>query len=89
MNIAIQEKIEKNVKSIHLYMKVRDEFNASIKDTDGHEIIDYEGYVPSFMPGDHYGDYLILDIELDTGMITNWRKDIGPRLQKFFDDQGQ
>lgn len=28
-------------------------------------------YVPGFMPGNHYGDYLILNIA-DDGKITNW-----------------
>lgn len=32
-----------------------------------------EDYVPGFMPGDHYGDYIILDIEAD-GTITNWNR---------------
>ena len=30
--------------------------------------------MPSFMPGPHYGDYIILDIDLDSGLVTNWKK---------------
>lgn len=30
-------------------------------------------YVPGFMPGKHYGDYVILDIDGD-GAVTNWKK---------------
>jgi hypothetical protein len=30
-------------------------------------------YVPSWFPGDHYGDYLILDISAE-GVVTNWDK---------------
>jgi hypothetical protein len=26
------------------------------------------------MPGEHYGDYIILDIDIDTGVIKNWKK---------------
>jgi hypothetical protein len=26
------------------------------------------------MPGDHYGDYLMLDIDPYTGKIVNWKK---------------
>jgi hypothetical protein len=44
-------------------------------DADGECILDQEdGYVPSFMPGEHYGDYLILDIDIDSGLVTNWKK---------------
>lgn len=34
----------------------------------------YEGYVPKFFPGEHYGDYIELKIDIDTGQILNWRK---------------
>lgn len=34
----------------------------------------YDGYVPGFFPGEHAGDYLELDIEVATGLITNWPK---------------
>lgn len=27
----------------------------------------------AFFPGDHYVDYLILDIDLDSGQIINWQ----------------
>ena len=32
-----------------------------------------DGYVPAFMPGEHYGDYVILEIEVATGKILNWK----------------
>ena len=35
---------------------------------------DYEGYVPDFMPDQHYGDYVMLDIDIKTGKIVNWNK---------------
>ncbi len=31
-------------------------------------------YVPDFMPNEHYGDYVILNIDQD-GSISNWDKD--------------
>lgn len=31
-----------------------------------------DGYVPNFMPGEHYGDYVQLDIDVETGKILNW-----------------
>jgi len=35
------------------------------------------------MPGDHYGDYLILNIDLETGQITNWRKPSAEAIESF------
>lgn len=46
---------------------------------------DYEGYVPDFMPGKHYGDYVYLDIDIDTGKILNWEVPSAESLQKFVD----
>ncbi|MCY1454717.1 hypothetical protein D9M71_718000 [compost metagenome] len=42
----------------------------------------YEGYVPDFFPGDHYGDYLILNIDLETGQIKNWKKPTAGDIEK-------
>ena len=74
--------VQVEAKTLGLYMKVRDQFCASVTDQDGKEIGDYEGYVPDFMPGDHYGDYLILDIDLDTGQIINWVAPTGEDIEK-------
>lgn len=63
-----------NATTLKLHLKVRDEFSAQLVDDRGEVIHDQEdGYVPSFMPGDHYGDYVILDIDLETGKILNWQ----------------
>jgi hypothetical protein len=62
-------------KTLRIHTKVTDRFCASIVDQDGETIWDQEdGYVPDIMPGDHYGDYIILDIDLETGQILNWKK---------------
>lgn len=39
----------------------------------GDTIFAGDGYVPDFMPDEHYGDYVILKIEVATGKILNWR----------------
>ena len=72
-----------NVKTIKLHLKVRDEFTCAVLDQDGQELKDYEGYVPAFMPGTHYGDYVMLDIDVDTGMITNWATPSAEKMQEF------
>ncbi len=60
-------------KVISICAKCSDLFSAIIKDKDGKELFDYDGYVPDFFPGKHYGDYVELDIELATGKILNWK----------------
>jgi len=74
MKINQQKTIQIDVTEMRLHIKVRDQFNADIMDAQGDVEIAYEGYVPDFFPGDHYGDYLILDIDLETGQIKNWKK---------------
>jgi hypothetical protein len=73
MEINMVKPVKVNAKTLGIYLKVRDEFACVIKDQDGETIREYEGYVPWFMPGEHYGDYLILEIDIETGNITNWR----------------
>ena len=42
----------------------------------------HDGYVPNFMPEDHCGDYVELDIDIDTGMILNWKKPTKSHLKE-------
>lgn len=85
MKIGIKKEVEVEAKELRLYCKVCDMFTAGLYDQDGQEIFDYEGYVPNFMPGEHYGDYLILNIELDTGKITNWRVPSPEEITEFIE----
>ena len=77
LNIKIPQTV--NAKTLKVHLKVCDGFNAQLLSDSGVVLRDYEGYVPSFMPDEHYGDYVILDIDIDTGLITNWKKSIGPQ----------
>ena len=73
MKIGMQKTVDVEAKTLSIYCKVCDNFTASIKDAEGEELGGQDdGYVPGFMPGQHYGDYLILDIDLDNGQVTNW-----------------
>jgi hypothetical protein len=82
-----------DAKTIKIHVKVRDGFCASIIDNDGECLMEYEGYVPDFMPqksvsyesGSHYGDYLILDIDLDSGKILNWQTPTPKQIQDFIE----
>jgi len=55
-------------KTITISAKCSDLFSASLDDGRS-----YEGYVPDFFPGQHFGDYVELEIELATGKILNWK----------------
>ncbi|MEM7535616.1 MAG: hypothetical protein AAF639_25795 [Chloroflexota bacterium] len=59
-------------KTLRLHVKVSDRFQCRIFDQEGEEMGYYDGYVPRFFPGDHFGDYLIMEIDLATGQIINW-----------------
>ena len=86
MDVYVKKKVRVNVATIFINLKVRDEFGCAIKTNDGQEIFSYEGYVPSWMPGEHYGDYVELEIDIDTGQILNWGKNIH-RLSEWIEEQ--
>lgn len=58
---------------IRISAKCSDLFTATVHDSEGKVIKDYSGYVPDFFPGEHYGDYVDLAIDLRTGLILNWK----------------
>jgi len=75
MELDVTRPQKVNAKTLKIYSKVCDNFTGYIYDDQGNELGGCSGdYVPKFMPGDHYGDYIILDIDLDTGQILNWVK---------------
>jgi hypothetical protein len=84
VKLGIPKEVEVEAKEIRLYMKVCDEFSGTLHDQDGNKIAEYEGYVPCFFPGKHYGDYMILNIDLETGMITNWETPDASELKDTF-----
>lgn len=84
MLIKANKKVTLEAKTLKIYCKVRDNFTASLVDAEGVLIHDQEdGYVPGFMPGDHYGDYVILNIDIDTGQVTNWRVPRAEQLEEW------
>jgi hypothetical protein len=80
--IAMKKEVQVEAKVLKLHLKVRDEFTASLVDQNGDDIHNQDdGYVPGFMPGEHFGDYVILDIELDTGRILNWKAPTAKQIE--------
>lgn len=73
LDILMPQKVQ--AKSVKFYAKVRDEGSYVLIDRNDKILSSLdESYVPSFFPGEHYGDYIDLEIELDTGKILNWKK---------------
>lgn len=70
-------------KIIRINAKCSDMFSASLE-VDGQTVGDYNGYVPDWMPGDHYGDYVELSICAQTGKILNWKVPSDSELKKTF-----
>lgn len=87
IKITVNETKIVRPKVLELHLKVRDEFTATLKDESGSIIKEQDdGYVPSFMPGEHYGDYVILNIDVTTGQIINWdpakfQRDVGEWIE--------
>lgn len=82
MQINQQKTVQVDVTELRLHIKVADRFECDLNDAQGEQVGGYEGYVPDFFPGDHYGDYLILNINLETGQIKNWKKPAAADIEK-------
>lgn len=53
--------------------KCSDLYSHTIYTKTGEIYRTYVGYVPSFFPEKHFGDYIMLDIDPYTGKILNWK----------------
>ncbi len=67
--------------TIEICAKCSDTFSAVLDD--GQTRKEYQGYVPDFFPEQHWGDYVQLKIDIDTGKILNWRKPTSKDLAIF------
>lgn len=83
VDVGSQTVVEENARILRIYTKVCDEFSADLLDDQGRVLKDYEGYVPEFMPGDHYGDYIILRIDIENGQILNWDVPTKKQIEDF------
>ncbi len=50
---------------------------------DGKKVKETDGYVPDIMPEEHFGDYIELEIDIDTGMLLNWKKPSAKELDAY------
>lgn len=83
--MKIKTMVEKvvDVKSVTVSAKVRDSGCYVFKNASGEPIKSIEdSYVPDFFPTEHYGDYIELEIDLETGQILNWQKPTAEQLEQ-------
>ena len=78
-----------NAKTLKIFTKPVDSGTYVLVDAEGAEIKSRDGYVPHLIPGDHYGDYLNLEIDLETGRILNWKPPTARQLAAFVDDEDE
>ena len=68
--------------AIKICAKCSDMFSAQLFQN-GKQVGSYNGYVPDFMPGCHFGDYVELTIDIENGKILNWHKPTAIDLEIF------
>ena len=85
MKINQMKKVQVDIKTVQVHVKVCDSGSYAFYDQDGAEVASIDDYVPSFFPGQHYGDYLILNIDIDTGKITNWNQPTAEQLESLLE----
>jgi len=84
MKINVTKTVEANAKMIEFRAKLRDEGYYLVYDDKGNLLAEADSqYVPNdIIPGD-YGDYVELQIDLETGQILNWVKPTVDAVQQF------
>ena len=60
------------IKTVRISAKCSDLCSTQLLDEAGKVVGEKDGYVPNFMPEEHYGEYVMLDIDVATGRILNW-----------------
>jgi len=83
MELEITQPQTVNAKVLKICCKVSDSFNATLLSDKDQILTQYEGYVPDFMPEEHHGDYVELNIDIDTGQILNWTKPTTEQMELF------
>lgn len=73
-------------KTAFICAKCSDLCSVTLYGEDGNEIVERNGYVPDWMPDEHYGDYVMLEIELATGKILNWKVPEVKTLEKWIEE---
>ena len=85
MKVTTLVEKETDVKILSIHLTVRDGFNWKLLTSDGEVVCRWEDtYVPDIVPG-AYGDTVELDIDIETGRITNRGKIVPEFLKEVID----
>jgi len=71
---------------LHITAKCSDMCSLQLVDESGHTT-ESDGYVPHWFPNpstEHYGDYVQLTIDMETGHIVGWKKPTQKQLAETF-----
>lgn len=63
----------KKITTIFITAKCVDACHILFQDKDKNAVGERNDYVPDFMPEEHFGDYIEIEIEIATGKILNWK----------------
>ena len=85
---SLKNKLDLKPSVIEISAKCSDLFSAQVINDKGEVLINYDGYVPKFFPDDHYGDYVMLNININTGKILNWKKPSESQLNQLKQKRG-
>jgi hypothetical protein len=50
-------------------------------------LFEHAGYVPDFFPGAHYGDYIKLKIDLESGQIKDWKAVTAEEIKEVYENK--
>jgi hypothetical protein len=70
------------IETIFITAKCSDLCHITFIDGAENEIGERDNYVPDWMPENHYGDYVELHINVETGQILNWKTPTQKELDK-------
>lgn len=73
------------IKTLKVCGKTVDRCSITFLNESGDAIGERDNYVPDYFPEEHYGDYLELDIDVETGQILNWKKPTQKELRDSMD----
>lgn len=79
------------MRTLSITVKCSDMFAATLLNNDKPQG-SFDGYVPKWFPNprvQHFGDYVELIIDIDTGKIVNWQKPTTAQLEETFKDDKQ
>ena len=73
------------ITTVFVTAKCSDVCNVNYLDENGNKVGERDGYVPDWMPEDHCGDYVEIEIDITTGQILNWKKPTQKQLKDSMD----